>query len=284
MGTVTKPMLLDETGQRIATALETIAENGGGSGGGSGTPIYRHYIYFEDYLDENKGYNFVFYTDSSVPIQTFEGIYAIANALCDEHHWIQIYDENGNVQLITGVDGATTITSNLHDWTASGIENINDKVTLVGNGGGNSETPASGSPYVISYFDVLEIVKNKSIDVATLISILEEKISNFATLEVDGQYSFTTTEQVFTSWSVSFITLVKDSDNNVEIYANGDYVVTESTTVNIKQILTLNASDIENVTFSTFTNLERDYIGSVYFGKYGNETPITVEELKTIFK
>lgn len=176
MSTVTKPMLLDETGQRIAAALETMAQNGGGSSGGS------------------------------------------------------------------------------------------------------------GSPYVVSYFDILDIVKGKSIDVATLISILEEKISNFATLEVDSQYDFTTTEQVFTSWGVSFIKLVIDSDNKVEIYVNGDYVVTESTTANIKQILTLNASGIENVTFSTFTNLERAYIGSVYFGKYGNETPITVEELKTIFK
>lgn len=39
MSTVTKPIILDETGQRIATALETLALNGGGSGGSGGTTV-----------------------------------------------------------------------------------------------------------------------------------------------------------------------------------------------------------------------------------------------------
>lgn len=143
MSTITKPIILDETGQRIATALETLAQNGGG-GSSSGTSIYRHDVYFEDYLDENKGYSFVIYTDSNTPIQTFDGIHAIVTALCGEHHWLSIHDENGNGQVITGVDGATTITSNLHDWTSSDIQNINDKVTPVGNGGGSSGGTTSG--------------------------------------------------------------------------------------------------------------------------------------------
>lgn len=176
MGTVTKPMLLDETGQRIAAALETIAENGGGSGGG-----------------------------------------------------------------------------------------------------------ASGSPYVISYFDILDIVDNKYIDVTALVSVLEEKISNFNTLEVDSQIDFTTTMQPYSEHEMSFIKLVKDSDGNVDIYVNDTYVRTENTTINIKQILTLNASDIAAITFSNIQNM-RNYVGSVYFGWYDNETPITVEEIKTIFK
>ena len=57
MGTVTKPMLLDETGQRIATALETIANNGGGSGGGGNVSDPYLISYYTLAKQENRHYD-----------------------------------------------------------------------------------------------------------------------------------------------------------------------------------------------------------------------------------
>ena len=54
---VTKPIMLDETGKRIATALETIAQNGGGSGGGGNVSDPYLISYYTLAKQENRHYN-----------------------------------------------------------------------------------------------------------------------------------------------------------------------------------------------------------------------------------
>lgn len=154
-------------------------------------------------------------------------------------------------------------------------------------GGGGSQGGAS--PYVLSFYDMLDATNDKHLDVERLIELGTAKVANFSEIELSiggiVNIDLVSTKLNIQPYISPILRVSADSDNNIEIYMNGDYLVTENTTSNLVEALTLNKALIEETALTLLNDNGQDkYIGVVGIFTDTNAYPYTVEEFKSLFK
>lgn len=154
----------------------------------------------------------------------------------------------------------------------------------IGGGGGEQIS----SPYVLSYFDMVELAQGKVINVTQLIELLETKFDNFDNIEVGDNGSYLIASLGYAghdgSKYLDLLHLETNSDDGVDIVLSGDYLTSVDTTKNIKQVLLLKQVAIENVVLNSLKYIDLDTISVITCAvDKVNVKPCTYSEFKSLF-